>query len=135
MGKWISGKQPHYVLETRFIDNIGKFQNIFKDDPRYELHPDKIAATFGALTDIKNADEFITVKDGPSPQEQALMQQLQQLQEQMAQIQQEQQNKELDDKLIQIQSAQAQQPSGIATGAGLFKDPDIANVAQEVSKL
>lgn len=119
----------------RFIDNMGKFQNIFKDDPRFELHPDRIAAAFGGLSDIKNADEFVTVKDGPSPQEQQLMQQLEQMQQQMQQMQQDAQNKELDDKLASIESAQQAQPTGIANSAGLFKDPDIANVAAEINKL
>lgn len=119
----------------RFIDNMGKFQNIFKDDPRFELHPDKIAAAFGSLSDIKNADEFVTVKDGPSPHEQQLQQQLEQLQQQMQQMQQEAQMKEMDDKLASIQSAEASQPTGIANSAGFFKDPDIANVAAEINKL
>lgn len=119
----------------RFIDNMGKFQNIFKDDPRYELHPDRIAAAFGTLSDIKNADEFITVKDGPSPEEQKLIAENEQLQQQMQQMQQEAQMKAMDDKLASIQSAEAAQPSGVANGAGLFNDPDIANVAAEISKL
>ena len=119
----------------RFIDNMGKFQNIFKDDPRYALHPDKIAAAFGSLSNIKNADEFVTMEDGPSPKEQQLQQELEQMQQQMQQMQQEAQSKEMDDKLAQIQSAQQAQPSGIANQAGLFKDPDIANVAAEISKM
>lgn len=127
-------KEKQLAGLERFINNIAKFQNIFKDDPRFELHPDKIAAAFGSFTDIKNADEFITMKEGPSPTEMKLMQENQQLQQQMMQMQQEQQMKAMDDKLAQIQSAQAAQPSGIANGAGLFKDPDIANIAAEVQK-
>ena len=119
----------------RFIDNMGKFQNIFKDDPRYELHPDKIAAAFGSLSDIKQADEFITMKDGPSPQELQLQQQVQQLQEQMQQMIQEQQMKEMDDKMAEMQSQEQAQPTGIANKAGLFTDPDIANVAEQITKL
>ena len=119
----------------RFIDNLGKFQNIIKDDPRIDVHPDKIAEAFGALSDIQNADEFITVNDGPTPEEQRLMEENQQLQEQMAQMKQEQQMTQMDDKMAQIQSAQQAQPSGIANGAGLFKDPDIANVAEQITKL
>lgn len=110
----------------RFIDNMGKFQNIFKDDPRYELHPDRIARAFGGLSDIKEADEFITMKDGPSPQEQQLMQQLQQMQEQMAQMQQEMQAKE--------QEANAE-PQNISNKAGVFGDPDIAGVAEKIADM
>lgn len=119
----------------RFIDNMGKFQNIFKDDQRFELHPDKIAAAFGSLSDIPNADEFVTVNDGPSPREQALEQQLQEMQTQMQQMEQEQQQKMMDDKLAQIQSAEAQQPSGIANKAGLFNDPDVAQVAEQIASM
>lgn len=128
-------KEKQLASLERFINNIGKFQNLFKDDPRFELHPDKIAAAFGSFTDIKNADEFITMKEGPSPTEMQLMQENKQLQEQMAQMQQEQQMKMMDDKLASIESAQAATPSGVANQAGLFKDPDVANVAQEISKL
>ncbi len=114
----------------RFIDNMGKFQNIFKDDPRVDIHPDKIAAAFGSLADIKNADEFVSVKDGPSPQEQQLQQENQQLQEQMQQMQHEQQMKELQDA-----QQQAQTPEMIHNQAGAFRDPDIAGVAEQIAKM
>jgi hypothetical protein len=128
-------KEKQLASLERFINNIGKFQNLFKDDPRFELHPDKIAAAFGQFTDIKNADEFITMKEGPSPNEIKLMQQLQQMQEQMVQMQQEQQMKEMDNKLAQIQSAEQAQPKGIANSTGLYNNPDIANVAEKVKSL
>ena len=114
----------------RFIDNMGKFQNIFKDDPRVDIHPDKIAAAFGSLADIKNADEFVSVKDGPSPQEQQLMQENQQLQEQMQQMQHKSQLKELQDA-----QQQAATPEMIHNQAGAFRDPDIAGVAEQIAKM
>ncbi|MCB1711998.1 MAG: hypothetical protein KDH96_05865 [Candidatus Riesia sp.] len=130
-----TNKEQQLQSLERFIGDIGKFQNLFKDDPRYELHPDKIAAAFAQFTDIPNADEFITMKEGPSPLEAQLMQQVQQLQQQIQQMQQEQQMGMLDQKLQAIQSAQAATPNGISNSAGLFKDPDIANVAEQVNKL
>lgn len=114
----------------RFIDNMGKFQNIFKDDPRVDIHPDRIAAAFGSLADIKGADEFVSVKDGPSPQEQQLMEENQQLQEQMQQMQHEAQMKELQDA-----QQQAQTPEMIHNQAGAFRDPDIAGVADQIAKM
>lgn len=72
----------------RFIGNIGKFQNIFKDDPRIDIHPEKIAAIFGTLSDVKGAEEFITVKEGPSPQEQQMQQQLQELTQKLQEAEQ-----------------------------------------------
>lgn len=114
----------------RFIDNMGKFQNIFKDDPRVDIHPDKIAAAFGALADIKGADEFVSVKDGPSPQEEQLMQENQQLQEQMQQMQHDAQMKELQDA-----QQQAATPEMVHNSAGAFRDPDIAGVAEQIAKM
>lgn len=116
----------------RFVDNMGKFQNIFKDDKRYELHPDKIATAFGTLADIKGASEFVTVNDGPSPEEEALQQENEQLKQQMQQMEQEAQMKEMDNKMAEIQSAQQAQPTGIANKAGLFTNPDIAQVAEQI---
>lgn len=72
-------KEKQLQSLERFVANIGKFQNIFKDDPRIEMHPEKIAMAFGDLADIKGADEFVTIKQGPSAQEQQMQQQIQQL--------------------------------------------------------
>lgn len=85
----------------RFVGDIGKFQNIFKDDPRFEIRPDKIAAAFGELADIKNADEFIVVKDAPSPQEQAMMDENQQLQQENQQLQEELKTTQMESKFNQ----------------------------------
>lgn len=73
----------------RFVDNMGKFQNIFKDDPRIDIHPDKIAEAFGALADIPGASEFVTIKEAPSAQEQQTQQQVQELQQQLQAAQKE----------------------------------------------
>lgn len=73
----------------RLVDNLGKFQNMFKDDPRYELHPDEIGKAFAALSDIPNASKFVTAIPGaPSPQEQ---QQQQAKQEHEMKLEQQQQ--------------------------------------------
>jgi hypothetical protein len=121
----------------RFIDNMGKFQNIFKDDPRYELHPDKIAEAFGSLSDVKNANEFVTMKNGPSPAEQQLQQENEQLKQQMQQLQQERQMEQMDAKMGELQSAQEQasQPQRISNSTGLYSDPDIASLAESVAKM
>jgi hypothetical protein len=128
-------KEKQLANLRQFITDLSGFQNIFKDDPRIELHPEKMAEAFGGLADIDNANEFITVKDAPSPEEQKLIDENQQLQQQMQQMQQEAQQKMMDDKLAEIQSAQQAQPQGIANGAGLFSNPDIANVAEQIGKL
>jgi hypothetical protein len=55
-------------LET-FMGMLGKFQNIFKDDPRIEVNWADMMQTAESLSDIKGAKKFVTIKPGPSPQE------------------------------------------------------------------
>lgn len=117
----------------RYIDNMGKFQNMFKDDPRIEFHPEKISSAFGELADVKGADEFVTTKDAPSPQEQQLMQENQQLQQQLQEMRHQSQLKEIQD--AQSQAEQAAQPQKITNAAGMFGDPDIANMADQIHKM
>jgi hypothetical protein len=114
----------------RYIDNMGKFQNMFKDDPRIEFHPDKISATFGSLADIQGADEFVTVNDGPSPKEQELMGQLEQMQQQMQQMQEDAKMKEMEEKM-----SQANQPELTTNAGGAFRDPDLAAAAEMVATI
>ena len=64
----------------RLLGVIGKFQNLFKDDPRIDIDFPKIMDAYEEVSDIKGAGEFIKIKDGPSAQEQQMMQQLQELQ-------------------------------------------------------
>lgn len=121
----------------QFIGDLSGFQNIFKDDPRIELHPEKIAEAFGGLADIENANEFITVKDAPSPEEQKLIDENNQLKEQMAQLQQERVMKEMDAKIGELGTAQEQaaQPQKITNATGMYNDPTIASLAESVTKL
>jgi len=112
------------------MDNIGKFQNIFKDDPRVEVNWGAMMEAFSNLSDVANADEFITVKDGPSPQEL-------QAQQQQAQMQQEMQMKQMDIQHQQDMQAQqqAQPPEPTITQSGMYHDPHIGQVAQQLEKL
>ena len=107
----------------RFIDNLGKFQNIIKDDPRIQVHPDKIAQAFGSLADIEGANEFITVSSGPSPQELELQQQLQDAQQQLQTVQQ------------QLEAAKAEpKPTMTPIGGKVFTDPHVTAAAQELMR-
>jgi len=83
----------------RFVDNMGKFQNIFKDDPRVDIHPEKIAEAYGKLADIPGAAEFVSAKEGPSPQEQKLQQENQQLQQELQKAQAQPQPKPISESL------------------------------------
>lgn len=112
------------------MDNIGKFQNIFKDDPRVEVNWGAMMEAFSNLSDVSNADEFITVKEGPSPQEI-------QAQQEQAKMEQEMQMKQMDMQAQQEQAAQqaAQPPEPTITQSGMYADPHIGQVAQQLEKL
>ena len=122
-------KEKQLQSLERFIDNMGKFQNIFKDDPRVELHPDKIGEAFGSLADIPGADEFITTNGGPSPQELEQQKMMQEL---------EMKNKEMEQTILEMQKTQqeaALQPQATApptSGMPQFTDPDIAGYASQL---
>lgn len=140
----------------RFVDNMGKFQNIFKDDARIDIHPDKIAEAFASLTDIPMASEFVSVNQGPSPQEQALQQQLQEMQQKLQQAEEAAKHRPPSESVTfkdvveagAVDSAaemlkQAGLPSEdlqtnmrkvkpIASKAGVFGTPEIASAADVI---
>ena len=71
-----------------FIGVVGKFQNVFKEDDRIQINWDAILQAEEKLSDIPGVKEFVTVKEGPSPQERKMMEQIVELQQQLAQAQQ-----------------------------------------------
>jgi hypothetical protein len=76
-------KQNQLSELERIMTAIGKFQNSFKDDPRIEVNWGAMLKAYDSLTDIPGADQFVIVKDGPSPQEQQLQQENQKLQQEL----------------------------------------------------
>ena len=112
-------KQEQLDELERIVTGIGKFQNLFKDDPRIEVNWPAIMKAYKGLSNVTGASEFVVVKDGPSPQEQALM-------DENAQLKQE---------------LEKTQPTGPAAStlsvnpAGAFNDPDVAAVAQQLTKM
>lgn len=56
---------------------IGKFQNIFTEDPRFTVHWDEIMETYENLTNIPNASKFITFDPTQPSKQQVQMQQQQ----------------------------------------------------------
>lgn len=115
----------------RQMNNIAKFQNQFKDDPRIDVNWAKIMKAYEALSDIKGAGDFITINEGPSPQEiqaqqeQARMEQERQMQE--AQFAQEQQ-------MAQMQAEQSL--AGPHKGGGaVFNDQHLASAADVLKSL
>jgi hypothetical protein len=115
----------------RIMNNVAKFQNQFKDDPRIDVNWGPIMKQYGELTSIKGADEFVKFTEGPSPQElqqqqeQAKMQQEQEMQQQ--QFAQEQQ-------MAQMQQ-QPEEPQPHVGGDMVFNDPHIASAADIIKNL
>lgn len=111
----------------RMVNNIAKFQNQFKDDPRIDVNWGKIMEAGEAQSNIRGASEFITVNDGPSPQELEMQQQLEQMAQQLQQatqlVQQQQQE-------MQQLAAQAQQTQNSNVGGVQFNDPSVAEAAK-----
>ena len=107
-----------------FIGVIGKFQNLFKEDPRIQVNWGAIMKAEQALSDIDGLQDFVTVSDGPSPQEAAMMQENQQLQQTI---------QEMQAQLQQQQEAANQPPRPVVTKSGhMFNDPELGQVADAV---
>lgn len=154
----VNKNQQLQELEN-FLAGLGKFQNVFKEDQRVQINADKIAAAYGALTDIPNADEFITIKEGPDPQTVALQQENQQLKQQLQANMSQTTVKApggavheaadltklylgTTDEGLKMQIVQAlgfqpspPQPQPIASEAGVFTDPTIAATADVIHKM
>lgn len=125
----ISKEKQMSELE-RLIGTVGKFQNIFKDDPRVDVNFGAMMNAYEELSDIKGANDFITVKEGPSPQE-IQQQQEQAKMEQEAQMQQSQQQHDM-----QMQEMQANQPpEPTVTASGVYQDPVIGQAAKELDSI
>jgi hypothetical protein len=143
----------------RLLGVIGKFQNLLKDDPRIQVDFPQIMKSYEQLSDIKGAGEFIKINEGPTQREKELMEQLQQMQQQVQQMQQQmaehkqqmiaqkqsaeirQANTELSTKEKQLSQREsemnaANQPNAtIAAGGTMFKDEELAQVADAVTNL
>lgn len=154
-----TNKEKSLAGVERLIGVIGKFQNLFKDDARIQIEFPKIMKAYEQFSDIKGAGEFITIKDGPSPQEQALQQENQQLQQQVQQMQMEMQQHQQEMKMQGMQMdikekgmeqsmrenelgnreaamAQTEQPAPTVSGSGtMFKNADIGKVADAIQKM
>jgi hypothetical protein len=123
-------KEKQLMQLKDLMGEIGKYQNIFKDDPRVDVNWGKIMDTYESLSEIPGAGEFITFTDGPSPQEIAQQQQ----EEQMA-LEQEKLAQAERFKIADMEQAQSAPPEPIVNQAGVFTDPTTASVAEQISNL
>lgn len=112
------------------MDNIGKFQNIFKDDPRLDVHLDKMVQALGSLIDIPNANEFVTFDQSkPSAEEQQM-----QMKQQEMEAAQQQHDQQMQQQEMQMQVDANKPPEPQNVGGRVFNDPEIAAVAQSFAQ-
>lgn len=141
----------------RLLGVIGKFQNLFKDDPRIEVDFPKILKAYEQFSDIKGAADFVKVNEGPSPLEAQLTQQVQQLQQALQQMQQQMQiqqeqveldkrdaaNKQQNEETVRTvtdmaKSIQPPEPPPepvVNSGGQMFNTPELSKVADAISKM
>ena len=119
-------KEKQLTALRDLMGTVGQFQNIFKDDQRIDINWGRMLESYEELSQIPGASEFVTINDGPSPQEIAQQQQEQQMQLEQQKLEQEQ-------MLAQQSQQQPQQP--IVNGRGMFGDPQIAQAADVIDKL
>jgi hypothetical protein len=156
-------KEKSLMSLKDLMTTVASLKDVITNDPRIEVDWPLMMKSFEQFSDIKGASGFIKMKPGPSPQEQALQQQLQDLQQQL----QDAQMKASQDKpktlgesmrwtppeLTPNERAQALQQVGITPDpAGpppavteptpptvnangmMFHDPSIAKAAEVMSK-
>ena len=108
----------------RLVGNLGKFQNMFKDDARYELHPDEIAKAFASLSDIPMANKFVTAVPGAmSPQEM------------MRQEKEREHEMQLEEQAAAQQIEQPEEPVPNFVGGTMMRDPLVTAAAEHLDKL
>ncbi len=123
-------KEKQLMQLKDLMGEIGKYQNIFKDDPRVDVNWGKIMDTYEELSEIPGAGEFITYKDGPSPQEIA-----QQQEEQKMAMEQEKLAQAERFKMADMEAQQSAPQEPIVNQAGVFSDPTVASAAEQISNL
>jgi len=117
--------------QLQSLDNlmgmVGKFQNIFKDDPRIDINWGRMLEAYEELSMIPGASEFVTIKNGPSPQELQQMQQAKQLALEQQKIEQE--------ALLKEQQMNPQQGQPMVNRGGVFQNPVLGQAADVISKM
>lgn len=152
-------KQQQLQSVEGLLGDLGKFQNIYKDDDRIDVNFGEILQRIGELSDIKGADKFITIKDGPSPQEQQMKMELQKAQSaQQSQTQVTSPNGQVHesadltklylgttDEGLKMQIIEAmgfkpsppqetqEQPQPIGNEGGVYNDPHVAEAAKLIA--
>lgn len=76
-----ANKDAEIASLERLMSAIGKFQNIFKDDPRVEVNWGEMMSAYEQASDIKGASQFIKY-DPSQPSPHQLQQQMEQMKNQ-----------------------------------------------------
>lgn len=148
-------KKQQLASVEQVLDDLGKFQNLYKDDSRIDVNFGEILGKLGSLADVKGAERFITVKDGPDPKTQQLQQELQKLQAQNQTLVKTPAGQVLDptdmvrlylgsddNPGLQQQIAELlgfkptpREPAPIANAAGVYHDPTVAAAAEHIQNM
>lgn len=144
-------KQQQLQSVENLLGDLGKFQNIYKDDSRIDVNFGEILQRIGELSDIKGAEKFITIRQGPTPQEQQMQMELQKAQQaQQSQTQVTAPNGQVHesadltklylgttDEGLKVQIVEAMgfrpTPQPVANQGGVFNDSHVAAAAQLVA--
>lgn len=124
-------KEKQLQQLSGLMDQLGKYQNIFKDDPRVNVNWGKIMQTYEALAELPGAGDFIVFDENqPSPQEIQAQQEQQKMAMEQEKLAQAERFKMAD---MEAQANQPQEP--IVNQAGVFQDPTVAQAAEQISNL
>lgn len=119
-------KEKMLAQLDNLMDRLGKFQNQFKDDDRIDIGWADMMETYETLSDLPNARNFIRVNDAPSPKEKKLLEIIQQQQQQLQEVQ---------TSFEQQKQDESQPPAPVINKGGMFMDPDVGAVANEITNL
>lgn len=120
----VNKEQQLQSLE-RQLGVIGKFQNVFQEDNRIEINWPAIMKVYETLSELKGSEQFIIIKDEPSPAEQALIEQNQQLEQAM---------QETTD-LVEKQQFEIERLKQASVPQQQFEDQELQNVANEINQI
>lgn len=140
-------KQAQEQALEGFIGVISKMQNVLQQDPRVKVNWDKIMQSYQGLTDIPGVDEFITIDENAQPQPEPQAQSATAITSPGGAVHESADltklylgttDEGLKAQIIQAMGFQPSPPPGpqpTVTPGGLFRDPELGAVAEQIHKL
>lgn len=123
-------KEKQLMQMKGLMEEIAKYQNIFKDDARVQVNWGKVMSVYEAMADIPGASEFITYTEGPSPQ-----QITQEQEDRKMSLEEAKFMSEMEMKQAEMMNQQNQPPQPTVNDTGMYNDSDIAQAASAINNL